>query len=356
MPAIAQRQATYRKLAAWGLSAALLAALFVWVEWRSVIAALRRAEPAWLGAAAGLFALTVFFRGLRFALLLQRFAKCRVGAAGGLDLASISGLFNQLLPLRLGELAFVFLSTFSHRAPADRGLLVLLAARLYDVLAMLLLAAFGLLWWPRLAASGWAYVVGAACMILGVVALRLDIAIRLGQSAIGWLLGATPLRDKALGRKLLAFCARLAEGSAAFRQPRSVAINLSFALGIWMTLEASFFAAIRAFVPDIQLADVMVGAVGAGLASLLPVNAAGSLGTLEAGWTLGFAALGVARADALASAIAMHVVVLGVYALLAGLAAWRLGRATWEEFNAWRRGDRPEPIATAGVRGASEVR
>ncbi len=67
----------------------------------------------------------------------------------------------------------------------------------------------------------------------------------------------------------------------------------------------------------------MVGVIGAGLGSLLPVNIVGSFGSQEAGWTAALAGVGVEPRAALAAGFACHLwslafnVVLG----LAGAAA-----------------------------------
>ena len=83
-------------------------------------------------------------------------------------------------------------------------------------------------------------------------------------------------------------------------------------------------------------ARVALGSTGAALLPMLPINALGTVGPLEAGWTFGFVAMGLEQADASASGFLMHTVVIIVYLLAAGWAALRIGPAGLDAFAAWR--------------------
>ena len=66
---------------------------------------------------------------------------------------------------------------------------------------------------------------------------------------------------------------------------------------------------------------VVAGSAAAAVANLLPFNLVGNLGTLEAGWTAAFAALGVPLQVAAATGVAAHLWGL-IFAALFGLAGW----------------------------------
>jgi uncharacterized membrane protein YbhN (UPF0104 family) len=66
---------------------------------------------------------------------------------------------------------------------------------------------------------------------------------------------------------------------------------------------------------------VIVGAASAAIANLLPFNIIGNLGTLEAGWTAAFTALGIPLQTAAATGLAAHLWGL-IFAALFGVAAW----------------------------------
>jgi uncharacterized protein (TIRG00374 family) len=70
-------------------------------------------------------------------------------------------------------------------------------------------------------------------------------------------------------------------------------------------------------------ADVVAGATAAAVANLLPFNQIGNLGTLEAGWTAAFSALGVPLRVAAATGFAAHLWGL-IFAAFFGALAWAL--------------------------------
>lgn len=67
--------------------------------------------------------------------------------------------------------------------------------------------------------------------------------------------------------------------------------------------------------------SVAAGAAAAAAANLLPFNLIGNLGTLEAGWTAAFSALGVPVKVAAASGLAAHIWGL-VFAAVFGILGW----------------------------------
>jgi uncharacterized protein (TIRG00374 family) len=67
--------------------------------------------------------------------------------------------------------------------------------------------------------------------------------------------------------------------------------------------------------------SVIAGSAAAAVANVLPFNLVGNLGTLEAGWTAAFTALGVPVQVAAATGVAAHLWGL-VFAALYGLFAW----------------------------------
>jgi uncharacterized protein (TIRG00374 family) len=75
--------------------------------------------------------------------------------------------------------------------------------------------------------------------------------------------------------------------------------------------------------------SVVAGSAASAVANLLPFNLIGNLGTLEAGWTAAFTALGVPLQVAAATGVATHLWGL-IFAAFFGLVAWLLLSATRE--------------------------
>jgi len=64
-------------------------------------------------------------------------------------------------------------------------------------------------------------------------------------------------------------------------------------------------------------ASIIIGASGAILSNLLSINPTGSVGTLEAGWVLGFTLVDLEAAVALASGLLFHGLILAYSAIAA---------------------------------------
>ena len=67
--------------------------------------------------------------------------------------------------------------------------------------------------------------------------------------------------------------------------------------------------------------SVVAGSAASAAANLLPFNLIGNLGTLEAGWTAAFTALGIPLQVAAATGVATHLWGL-IFAAFFGLLAW----------------------------------
>lgn len=87
---------------------------------------------------------------------------------------------------------------------------------------------------------------------------------------------------------------------------------VNFAL-IWVLLEAMGI--------EVSLAQSILGGMGSVLGGLLPLAGVGNFGPLEAGWSLGFAAVGVPTDVAVASAFGFSVISFA-YSLVIGAIGW----------------------------------
>ena len=68
-------------------------------------------------------------------------------------------------------------------------------------------------------------------------------------------------------------------------------------------------------------AQTVLGGTGSAIGTLLPLAGVGSFGTLETGWALGFAAVGVPTALAVTSALGFSLITV-CYSVVSGLLGW----------------------------------
>ena len=290
-----------------------VAAVWVLVRWIDVSATLAFLRPenvAGIAAASAFFAAVNVVRGVRIARLTSRYLGASVDIASGIGLATVTNLANHVLPLRLGEVAYVALSRSVFAVPLAKGAGVLLTMRIYDLVGLLLLALLGLTQAPGLAPAISVPGFTTVALALLVFAIRLDLA---------FALAARVLPGKLAGK--------LREALPFTREPRFVATSLLYAIAIWSVQAVAFAILLDAFGIEVGVGPMVVATSVANLAAVLPLSALGTFGAQEAGWTAGFVAMGVSAKAATNSGLAAHLVMVALNAVMSlVLAPHLLGR------------------------------
>ena len=302
-----------------GLLAVLMLLGGIGVE--DLLAGLRELSPRdYLVALAlqiGLYAL----RAWRFHLLLP--VERRPGI---LRLSSITASYTMasiILPAKIGEAAFVVYAGRVAGIPASEATACVFVARLLDVatLALGMSLACLTLWatgtYPNLL---WLAPLG---LVLLPFSLAVFVASARGDLLVGWidrgsrLLGLHRTRT---GAKLLGFGERLsiAMRAAGSRKRLYAAALVSLPSWLCLFLFCAVLARVLGLPPELTFSEATLGTGLAIATSLLPLSAFANFGTLEAGWVLGFHALGVEPSVAYATGVGVHVVQLA-NALLLGV-------------------------------------
>jgi uncharacterized protein (TIRG00374 family) len=321
-PAAAPRvrpAAKWRAALALLLGVVLLVLLVVSLDDPSAaLRALTELDPSWLALALLAYLASYVCRALRFRALLP-------GNPGSVaDLTAISAvhnLLNMLLPLRSGELSWIYLARTRLGARLAAGAASLVLSRVYDMIGI---AAFFLaaLFASRHAGGDgdsepWRLLLPPA--VLFALALLLLLALpRIARGGADFL--ARRVARSALAARLAPPAAALVEQLAAARaRGRFVALFL-LTEAQWLATFLTCFAILRAHPAGegFPFLRSILGSTGLSLALILPINPVGNVGTFEAGWIAGYLFAGLDRAAATATALAAHVAIL-VFAALLGL-------------------------------------
>lgn len=207
---------------------------------------------------------------------------------------------NNLLPARAGEWVRIELLRVREKVPRSASLAVALVEKVFDVIALLLLALPLPLLLPGLPRSVWVTttLLGAA----GLVALAGTIALaHWGRDAPGWR-------------------GQLARGATVVRRPRAFAAALGWGLLSYVVDAAAIVVCMRALHLGLPVSASLLVLLGVTVVLALPTAPAG-LGSLEIGAVAALRLLGVDDARALAFALVYHamqaipVTALGLLAL-----------------------------------------
>ena len=281
------------------VSLALLAWLVVEGRWQGVGARLQRIDGLALLGVALLFGASYAMRGARIHGEFRDELGVSPGRSSYLRILRLTLVHNALvnvLPFRSGEVAFPLLLTRWFGIGTGRAIVSLLWLRAQDATVVVALAAVA---WPSLAGE-W--------RVLAIVTIV----------AGAWLLPrglrAARLPPTSRWQRLQALLERSTR--------RNVA-GWSWTVGNWsVKLLAEAWLVALALRPDEGASGpvALLGAVGAELAAILPIQGVAGFGTFEAGGAALMRTQGVAMASGLEAVLVLHAVVLTL-ALAAGALA-----------------------------------
>ena len=274
---------------------------------------LRTTESSCLVLALGISAAFLAARGLRLQLLLPQVG---LGFFRAVLVAAVAQAAALFAPLRSGELVLPWLLSRMTGRDLSSGVGILLAARVLD------LASLGV-WCAMAVLVIWGLSEPLALLLsvlLLAPSLLLPLTLSVADRVAVRLLATRGLAGRRWARRIRRVRRELERlvkrpgrlGAAAF----SSLVMWGLQWGVAWTL----LVGMGHRWPPIEVA---AGASVAAVANLLPFNLVGNLGTLEAGWTVAFTALGVPLKTAAATGLAAHLWGL-IFAAFYGALAWGL--------------------------------
>ena len=287
-----------------GLFVALLFAVQLTIGWPALLLPWTEAPLTGLLLA---LALTFLSYGLR-AVRLYSYFRIEIGNGWPLSLRLMlqHNLYNNLLPMRAGEISFPVLMSRYFKIPLGRSLPALLWFRLLDLhtLALLVLIALPLPWGQQTS-------VVLVLAMLPLPWLMLQLTHRLRRR---------PREDDE--PRWRAWLQHLLEGL-----PQGPALFWSswFWTAVNWIVKMLVFAWVLGRFVDIPLSGALMGAITGDLTSILPVNGLAGAGTYEAGVIAGLMPYGVDAKAGLAAAVNLHLFMLAA-TLLGGAVSLFIGR------------------------------
>lgn len=273
------------------------------VDFEKFVDALAAGDPWWFVAALAVFALAYAVRAVRWWVL---FEPQRRPPAGPLVRALLAGeFFTSLLPvLRLGEVARVVVLHRAARTPRSEALGTIVAERVHDTVALLVLLFVAV---PFAPATNW---LRGAALLLALVAVGVLVALvvldRFGTRPIGFLLRPLArLPGFSRARTDLA-AAGILRGLAGIRSARLAVLVFGLSLLSWLGIALSYVLGLRVVGLELGLDAGILVAVATTFSLLLPSLPA-SVGIFEAATLVALEPYDVPSAAALSGAVVIHV-------------------------------------------------
>lgn len=266
-----------------------------------VVDALAGSEYVWLVLGLAVFLVGFCMRAARWRALFS--PSTRPATWPALEALLIGQFFNTILPLRAGEpLRIVALNRRTRGSRAEITATIV-AERLFDILALLLLLFLCLPWLPDVEWLGAAIGLAAGlAFVVAVVVIALarydDRPLRLLVRPLVRLPFFTHDRVDRAGMNL-------AQGLASLRSGRTGAVAAAWTLAAWLVIGTSCWIVMLAFDLGLDpLAGVFV-VTAIGLSMILP-SGPGALGVFEAAVVAALQPYGVPASEALSYALVLH--------------------------------------------------
>ena len=291
---------------AWIVSFAIALALVIYllrqIDPRDLLTTIQRLYWPSVAAYVALSLAGLAARAYRYFLLLRG----QVGLGSLMIVTLVRNLFVDLLPARIGSLAYIYVVTQRCGVPLRDGLASFLLSLVFDFIAIapLLFLAVAVVgsgmtgWW---------------------VLLLLGVLVALGA------LSAFYLLSPAL-RAVVTFCRRVprlhvvaakaAETEESLGEIRRLGILgkvFWVSVGVRLFKFSAYYALLHAVLVShgftmatLNPFSVFLGIAGAEFSANLPIHALAGFGTYEAAWTLGFTQLGFTKQIAILSGFATH--------------------------------------------------
>jgi len=243
------------------------------VRLEEILPLLRHANFFYL-ALAGLCALlAVWLRAWRWRYLIPNSARMRTANLFSATMIGFMG--NNLLPLRIGDLARAYIAAKKEKVSASAMLATVVIERLLDVLAILTMLSviFFHLPLPRWIANGFLIM-----LALGALAwIALLSMNRLSAVIDGWISRLIPER---LQGRVRDFIAAFFAGLAGMRNKKNLTIAILLSIPIWTTYALATYAALQACAIDVPFSASWVVLAFVGIGVSLP-SAPGFVGTFQ---------------------------------------------------------------------------
>ena len=311
------------------VSAALLIALGFFVDWSQFYLFFSRNSLPYVMFAFLFYSSCQGLRGLRLTVLLRRISSSSFRYSDGIHIAFIGSFANHVLPVRTGELIFLLVPKYAYKINLNHSTLALLVSRVYDLLALAVIACIALVVLRVRLTLTWYILLFLSGAAIFLIAYRLDILIQAWKRVLVILFSTSRLQNWRFGKRVICFLDQMRQGLNELRQPGILITIFSLSLMTWASLIASFYYLLTSFAPSISYWEVIVGSLGVQFSQLLPINAFGNFGTYEAGWTAGFVAIGMSVSDAVSSGFASHLMIVGMAGVLALVSLFAIGGHIW---------------------------
>lgn len=303
---------------------------------RLILDTLRGVSPGALFLGLALHMGAYVLRCIRFRLLIHS-ARPSIGSL--FEIVTVHNLMNHVLPLRAGELSYVYLVRTLHGVSVTEGLGTLAICRIMDLMAFTLYCPFAIV---LLYLQGFAFpsyiwnVLWTIVALFFLLAGLLIVLVFRGKDLVGILRVIVDRGPRSCSGWVDRILEKLEEAARSFQHLRTRRVytgTFLLSLAILGLVYVIGYLLLAGMGYRIQIQLVIFCSALAYLGMILPLHSFGGFGTAEAGWAAGCLMAGFSKEMGMATGFSFHIIVLGYVSLMGLYGMVRVGKAGW----AWSR-------------------
>jgi hypothetical protein len=308
-------QSVLRAAAAAAVTAVCLYFAFRGTEWAEIREVLGRTRYGWVLAMAAVSVVVVYFRALRWRVLLAGVERLPMGPL--FSSTAIGFMSNMILPLRAGEIIRPLLLGRQTQVPVSAALASIMLERLFDLLLLFsFMIAISVTVPVPARMQRASYVLAAAiALILALIVLLL----RYQAAAMGRIRRGLRRLPGGVGDSIGEILESFLRGVAGVNDSRTVLSLLGYSLAVWTVIAATFGFGILALDLEAPLVAGSISLMVIVAAFVSLPQAPGFVGTWQAGCVAALAFYGVTKDEAIGYSLVTHVVQLLVNVGLGGI-------------------------------------
>jgi uncharacterized protein (TIRG00374 family) len=299
-----------KKIACLGI---VLSAILLWlvlrnIDVRSMIRTIIAINGTYLGLSVLAFLFTIYFRAVRWRFLIPKTPPIEVVTL--FSATTIGLMINNILPVRIGEVARAYLIGKKGKVSGITALATLGIERILDVICLLSMLAFYVLVRQgeqlqktslQIALFGSLFLTILAGLI-GIIYAGFSYRARV-QVLIGRGMGS---RFPSLSHRVVDLFSKLLAGFTSIRSVKQFVQILTLTLCLWLCAAASYYLLMRSFSFPLGFSSALLVLVMVAFAAAIP-SAPGATGTFHVACIVGLSLVGFQNHDSAASfAFTLH--------------------------------------------------
>ena len=302
------------KISAVVITIALVAILLSQIQVSDVITTLAGIDPLYLIVGFVLYVCSYFFRALRFHILLNR----EVGLRDLFNIVCVHNMVNNILPARIGEFSYVYLSKKLHNISVGEGVASLMVARVFDLITISLIffvSAMSVESPPDVIGKAIWIIAGFAIFIV-LILIALVYFGKIFMNVVSKIINRVGVGHIEVIKYLIRKANETVQSFNVINSKQVIWLGIISIL-VWLCNYSMGYIIIKEMGVGLQIWEILIGFTFLVFMSILPIQGICGFGTSEGVWTIVFMSLGVSKQLAIASGFGYHILVI-IYFLIIG--------------------------------------